>query len=97
MAKADWFRTCHLYLTETTSEIISKYHLVTSKHWPGSIVFRQIDQQGVIRNDKIMLYDDLAGHRSKNPLIHIAELNPSLRMNNFSLCQCFFGEHLLNV
>ena len=86
-----------LFGDEATSKLIGNYHLGTSKHWPGSTVFWQIDKQGTIRTGKIMLYDDLTGHRIKKPFNHITWVHSALRMDNYTLCQCFFGEHLLNL
>ena len=80
-----------------TSEVISRYHIGTSKHWPGATVFWQIDQEGKVRSGKIMLYDADNGHRIKTPFPHITWVHKLLPVISFNLEQCFFGEHLLKL
>lgn len=82
-----------LFDESTVSELIQKYHLGTSKHWKGSTVFWQIDQQGNIRTGKVMLYDS-DGHRVKQPFNHIHWVH-SIMFDDFNLDQCLFGEHLI--
>lgn len=79
-----------LFGKNTTNELIKRYRIGTSKHWPGSTVFWQIDISGRVRTGKIMLYDE-TGHRVKNRINWVH----SVLMNDFNLKQCFFGEHLL--
>jgi hypothetical protein len=55
--------------TEIATKLISKYFIGTSKHWPGSTVFWQIDITGKVRTGKIMLYDAFTGKRVKEPII----------------------------
>jgi hypothetical protein len=83
--------------TTITSQVISKYHIGTSKHWPGATIFWQIDQHGKVRSGKIMLYNVSSGHRVKNPYPHITWVHKQLQIESFELEQCFFGEHLLNL
>jgi hypothetical protein len=80
--------------TETTRTVIEKYFIGTSKHWPGSTIFWQIDISGKIRTGKIMLYDDHL-HRLKKPFDHITWAQTVLKIENFNLKQSLFGEHLL--
>lgn len=42
-----------------------------------------------------MLYDRMTGHRVQEPYPHITWVHSALRMTDFRLNQCFFGEHLL--
>lgn len=77
------------------SKLIASYFIGTSKKWPGSTVFWQIDLQGKIRTGKIMLYDKLTGKRVKEPFNHITWVQTLLKLQPFELKQCFFGEHLL--
>jgi len=81
---------------EVSAELISKYYIGTSKHWPGSTVFWQIDLSGKIRTGKIMLYNASTGKRVKEPFNHITWVHNTLKQDKFNLMQCFFGEHLLN-
>jgi hypothetical protein len=77
------------------NELIVKYNLGTSKHWPGASIFWQIDQQGRIRTGKIMLYDAITGHRTKEPANCITFVHSALKLYDYELKQCLFGEHLL--
>ncbi len=79
-----------------TVELISKYFIGTSKHWPGATVFWQIDSKGKIRTGKIMLYNPTTGKRVKEPYKHINWVHSVLKMTDFNLEQCLFGEHLLH-
>ncbi|NVN96884.1 hypothetical protein HXX01_01415 [Candidatus Nomurabacteria bacterium] len=42
-----------------------------------------------------MLYDPITGHRVKDPYSKITWVHSILKKENYNLCQCFFGEHLL--
>jgi hypothetical protein len=71
------------------------YNIGTSKHWNGATVFWQMDRNNKIRSGKIMLYDSLSGKRIKQPFNHITWVHKLLKLKDFNLSQCFFGEHLL--
>ena len=71
------------------------YRVGTSKHWQGATVFWQIAADGEVRGGKIMLYDRLTGHRVQEPFPHINWVHSVLKLPDFKLTQCFFGEHLL--
>ena len=79
----------------TISNLIKKYCIGTSKKWPGSTVFWQINITSEIRAGKIMLYDAETGHRIKHPFDHITWVHSVLKIKDYNLQQCFFGEHLL--
>lgn len=81
--------------SEITSGLISRYFIGTSKHWSGATVFWQIDSTGKIRTGKIMLYNPNTGKRSKEQHQTPAWVHKALNLHEFSLQQCFFGEHLL--
>lgn len=85
----------NLFGVEITNELISKYFIGTSKHWNGATVFWQIDTKGIIRTGKIMLYDAIRGKRIKKPFNHITWVHSVLKLPDFGLNQCLFGEHLL--
>jgi len=78
-----------------TNELIDKYRIGTSKHWNGASVFWQIDQSNKVRTGKIMLYNSKTGKRVKSPYNHISWVHSVLKISDFKLKQCFFGEHLL--
>ena len=84
-----------LFGIETTDKLIDLYKIGTSKHWTGSTVFWQIDAAGKIRTGKIMLYDPETGRRIKSPTNCISWVHSSLKLTDFKVKQCLFGEHLL--
>lgn len=77
------------------TRLMEMYMVGTSKHWNGATVFWQISADGDVRGGKIMLYDRLTGHRVQEPYPHITWVHSVLRMSDFNLNQCLFGEHLL--
>jgi len=97
-----------LFGVEVTSDLIKKYCIGTSEHifrsfyYPdyestqGATVFYQIDIDKRIRTGKIMLYNATTGKRIKEPFNHITWVHKALKIDNFNLNQCFFGEHLIN-
>ena len=76
---------------------IKDYHIGTSKHWNGSTVFWQINQNEEILTGKVMLYNLDDGRRVKKPKNHINWMHKILRIADFELQQCLFGLHLTNV
>lgn len=82
---------------ETATKLIDRYHVGTSKHWPGATVFWQLDLHGKIRTGKIMLYDAATGKRVREPYNHIQWVHSVLERPNYTLNQCLFGEHLLKA
>jgi hypothetical protein len=81
----------------TITKLVNTYLIGTSKNWPGSTVFWQIDCLGNIRDGKIMLYDPITGRRVKRPYNHITWAHSALKLKDYNLRQCFFGEHLLKL
>jgi hypothetical protein len=47
-------------------ELLSRFQLGTSAHWPGACVFWLIDEQGQVRGGQVVLYDK-TGHTVKEP------------------------------
>lgn len=82
---------------KTVERVIEQYHIGTSRHWKGATVFWQIDTQGEIRSGKVMLYNPQTGKRAKKPYDHITWMHCILKIKDFNLQQCFFGEHLLAI
>jgi len=82
---------------ETAMQVLSLYHVGTSKHWFGATVFWQIDIFGKVRAGKIMLYNKETGHRIKEPYPHINWIHKLVKLKDYNLNQCLFGEHLLKV
>ena len=76
-------------------ELMKRYYVGTSRHWQGATVFWQIDSNGKVRTGKIILYNPQTGKRVKQPFCHVTWVHSALRLTDFNLRQCFFGEHLL--
>ena len=90
----------HQYLStvfgkEETERLFALYKVGTSKKWDGSTIFWQIDVNGNVRTGKIMKYDAKTGHRIKEPHSMVTWVHSELKLPDFKLRQCFFGEHLL--
>jgi hypothetical protein len=83
--------------SETVNRLIERYYIGTSKHWPGSTIFWQIDSIGKIRAGKIMLYNAATGKRIKEPDNCITWVHKAAKLTDFNLKQCLFGEHLLST
>lgn len=77
------------------SEVLSKYFIGTSKHWPGATVFWQVDKLFRIRTGKIMLYNPISGRRVKEPRGCITWAHSALKLIDFEMKQCLYGEHLI--
>jgi hypothetical protein len=95
-----------LFGKEITTKIIEKYYIGTSKHWEGATIFWQIDISGKIRTGKIIQYKIIPFERSiiekdckrvKTNTPPIYWVHSALKVQNFNLQQCFFGEHLLKT
>lgn len=81
--------------TEEAQRLMQEYRVGTSRHWPGACVFWQTDIDGNTRTGKVMLYNAETGKRVKHPFNHVTWVHSLLRLPDFHLRQCFFGEHLL--
>lgn len=94
-----------IFDTHLVEAAIQRYRIGTSKRWTGATVFWQIDRDLKIRQAKVMLYNKITGRRIKeeehpNPgtgKVFFAgkSILRKLGENDPELCQCFFGEHLL--
>ena len=51
------------------AELLQRFHLGTSTHWPGACVFWLTDKQGRVRGGQVVLYDE-TGHTVKHPHRH---------------------------
>jgi hypothetical protein len=82
---------------DAANEAFRRYRVGTSKHWQGATTFPQIDMEGRVRGIKIMLYD--GEHRVKDKVdgqYPITWVHRALKLPDFNLTQCLFGEHLLS-
>ena len=80
-----------------TDRLCSLYRIGTSRKWGGSVVFWQVDGNGRVHTGKIMLYDAITGKRVKHPQPHVCWVHTEMRLKDYHLRQCFFGEHLLSL
>lgn len=89
-----------IFPEEVVSNLIVRYRIGTSQSpWSGSVIFWQVDGEGMVRSGKIMLYNPKTGNRVTKPFNHTTWAHALLRKygkaDNFTLQQCLFGEHLL--
>lgn len=80
---------------EEADRLCCLYRIGTSRKWGGAAVFWQVDCNGRVRTGKIMLYDATTGKRVKHPQPHVCWVHTEMRLKDYHLRQCFFGEHLL--
>ncbi|MDQ1087176.1 DUF6371 domain-containing protein [Siphonobacter sp. SORGH_AS_1065] len=74
-----------------TATLLLIYRIGTAKGY--RVVFWQCTAHGEVRAGKVMVYDPKTGKRSKTE--HPNWVHSLLKLENFNLRQCLFGEHLL--
>ncbi len=80
-----------LFGVDVANQLIKKYNIGTSKHWPGATVFWQVDIDFNVRRGKIMLYNLETGKRVKS--LNATWVHYLLKLEKPT--ECFFGEHLI--
>ncbi len=86
---------CDKFGSDIARQHVQQYQIGTSSHWYGANVFWQVDADGRIRTGKIMVYHAETGKRVKNPRALINWVHCVLKLPDYNLKQCYFGEHLL--
>ena len=86
---------CHVFGEDETTRLFEMYRIGTSSKWGGAAVFWQIDINGQVRTGKVMCYNAETGHRVKGPQAFVSWAHSELKLHDFRLKQCLFGEHLL--
>ncbi len=86
---------CDVFGAEETMRLFDLYRVGTSAKWGGATVFWQTDEAGRTRTGKVMLYNSSTGRRVKEPQACVSWAHAELRLPNFNLRQCLFGQHLL--
>ena len=81
--------------TEAANRQFERYMVGTSKKWGGAAVYWQIDKESNVRAGKMMGYNPKDGHRIKEPILQVSWVHSELKLPDFHLKQCLFGEHLL--
>jgi hypothetical protein len=77
---------------EATRQAIERYYIGTSKN--GGTIFWQVDGCERIHAGKIIQYG-ADGHRRKDVMPPVQWVHAILKLPDFHLSQCLFGEHLL--
>lgn len=75
--------------------MVNEYYIGTSDRWQGATIFWRVDVSGRIRDGKVMAYDS-TGHRVKQPHDLISWVHSDLKMPDYNLTHCLYGEHRLN-
>lgn len=87
----------NLFGEEITNELIIKYNIGSLHYWnDNATIFWQVDSKNNIRTGKIMVYNTTNGKRIKKPFNKITWMHSILKLKDFNLSQCLFGEHLIN-
>jgi hypothetical protein len=85
---------------ERIEEAIDRYALGATRN--RRVIFWQIDIDDNVRTGKIMQYNPQTGKRVRNERgginwVHNILKKRSYVFQNYNLCQCYFGEHLLKL
>jgi hypothetical protein len=90
-----------LFGKERAENLVNKYHIGTTKN--AETVFYQVDLQGNVRTGKVMKYNLIdstqtaLGRDCKRDKTTFPNwVHSKLKLENFNLNQCLFGEHLIN-
>ena len=86
---------CKTIGKDAANRQFERYKIGTSKKWGSATVFWQIDKDGNVRSGKLMGYNPKDGHRIKEPIPQVCWVHSELKLPDFHLKQCLFGEHLL--
>ena len=86
---------CKTIGKEATNKQVERYMVGTVKKWGGAAVYWQVDKDGNVRAGKMMGYNPKDGHRIKEPFPQVSWVHSELKLPDFNLKQCLFGEHLL--
>lgn len=86
---------CGIFGKEETKRLFQLYFVGTGHKWGGCTVFWQIDFNGNVRGGKLMGYNRETGHRIKKPTSQVTWAHSELKLPDFHLVQCLFGEYQL--
>lgn len=79
------------------AKVFKMYNVGTSNHWSGATIYWYADKDGRYRSGKVMGYDPMSGHRIKHPYNQVTWAHSLLKLQDFNMKLCLFGEHLLNI
>jgi len=92
--KNNFFRfLMNLFGEEKASELCEMYYVGSATK--SRTVFWQVDYHGSVRSGKVMSYSAETGKRNKSRNAFPTWVHSELKLQNFELRQCLFGEHLL--
>ncbi len=81
---------------EAVSRVLDAYRIGATRN--GNTIFWQIDRENRVRGGKVISYSKEDGHRIKDKgvnWVHCLLKRQGVFNNEWTLCQCLFGEHLL--
>lgn len=81
------------FTDDQIDQLISNYLIGTTKS--GGTIFWQADKEGRIRAGKIIMYNPDNGKRNKSIFPRVNWAHILMKLKDFNMKQCFFGEHLL--
>lgn len=81
---------------QSAIRLMKTYHVGSARKWGNSTVFWQVDILDRVHAGKIMQYNAETGKRIKEPYTRVSWVHTELNLPDFTLDQCFFGEHLLS-
>lgn len=84
-----------IFDNDTVEDLISNYLIGTSKN--GGTIFWQVDVEGLVHTGKIILYDPATGKRNKSIFPAATWVHIKMKLKDFNLKQCLFGEHLIRL
>jgi Domain of unknown function (DUF6371) len=89
-----------LFGKERAENLVNRYHIGTTKN--GETIFYQVDLQGNVRSGKVMKYNLIESNQTaigtdckRDKTTFPNWVHSKLKLENFNLSQCLFGEHLL--
>lgn len=82
---------------QDVSNMINRFYIGTSTRYYGSTIFWQMDQEGIIHEGKVILYNSMTGKRVKgDTYYHWVGNHIGVDWEKNSRQQCLFGLHQLN-
>jgi Domain of unknown function (DUF6371) len=89
-----------LFGKERAENLVNRYQIGTTKN--GEVIFYQVDLQGNVRTGKVMKYNLSASNQTalgkdckRDKTTFPNWVHSKLKLENFNLSQCLFGEHLI--
>ncbi len=84
-----------IFSEEQIDEVLNNYLIGSTKS--GGTIFWQVDISGDVRTGKIINFNPKTGRRNKDVLPAVTWVHKKLKLKDFNLGQCLFGEHLTRI